>query len=203
MRAVSWLILLSLGVLALMGAYYAGVESSAMSAMIRFMGMGAFFLLCVSLVIGPLAVLDSKRFGSLIEPRRAVGLASFVFLAMHFILVMSNYFEWNFGNVIGNFSLFSGLIGFLLFVPLVITSCDYAISVLGQKVWKYVQDLTYIAFVFGFYHYLMKASGPAVIFSWNLAEAFLVLFGVLVVVLQVYRFYVRRGRGGENTPLQK
>ena len=195
MQKISWLMLGIVCILALMGAYYSGVESSAMAATIRFMGMGAFFLLCVSLLIGPLCVIDLKRFGAWMEPRRAVGLASFVFLAMHFFLSMENYFGWDFGAIFGN-GLLTGVISAFVFLPLAITSCDFAIKVLGNKGWKYIQYLTYIAFVFGFHHYLFKASGPSVLPlgmpAWNFAELFLILLGALVVVLQAYGFYLRR-----------
>jgi len=128
--------ILSLGILIcliLIGNYYTGIGSGFNSWIIRFSGIFAFFLLSLSLVIGPLAVFDFGRFGSLIKSRRYVGIASFVFLAVHFFFVMDAYFGWEFATVISNFDLLSGFIATVICVPLFLTSCDYAIKLFGMK----------------------------------------------------------------------
>ncbi len=198
MRIESFLMLILICSLAVMGAYYSTIEKNSISAMIRFAGICAFFLLCTSLILGPLAVIDSAKFARLIEPRRAVGLASFVFLLIHFGLIMDNYFRWDFAKLFSKLEVVAGLIGLILFVPLVITSCDYALKKLGAGFWKKIQYLTYVVFVFVLYHYIAKARGPNVLgfgfTNWNWVELFLILFACATIALQAIGFYKRTNR---------
>jgi len=197
MKMQSLLMLLVMLILALVGTYYSSVEQNALGAITRFMGMGTFFLLCISLIIGPLAVIDNK-FLQLIEARRSIGLSAFVFLIMHFYLVISAYFNYKFAFLTARIDNLTGLIAFVLFIVLALTSCDYAIKKLGSGLWKKIQYLTYIAFVFGFYHYATKASGPSItgieFMPWNWAELFLILLAFATIALQIVGIYLRKKR---------
>ncbi len=76
-------------VLAALAGYEALFPPPASTALIRFLALGGFFLVCAALSIGPLAVLSPKTFAAMMEPRRAVGIASFAFVLLHFLLVLS------------------------------------------------------------------------------------------------------------------
>jgi len=199
MQKSSMLFLAILAGLALLGAYQAFVPAPfPATAAIRFLGLGAFFLLCVSLIIGPLAVLRPSQFASLVEPRRAIGLAAFAFLLLHYLLVASLYFKFDFSKIIALPPLAIALPALALFFIVALTSFDWAVSKLGMNRWKAIQRLTYIAFVLVFAHFILKANGllsqDGKPLQPNLAEIALVFLGAATILLQVFAFFEYRKR---------
>lgn len=202
MKKTSWLLLITIFALALLAAYNGTLEQNGARTAIRFLALGGFFLLCLSLIMGPLAVLWPKMFIELIESRRAVGIGAFIFLSLHFILAFSLYFGWNFGFVTSDFALVLATPGMLILFALTITSCDWAIQKLGMKNWKRVQYFIYLLFAISFAHFLLKASGPAFLPApfpaWNLAEATMVLLGIMAIILQIAGFLERQKRASSG-----
>jgi DMSO/TMAO reductase YedYZ heme-binding membrane subunit len=177
--------------------YEALAPISSGVAFVRFMALESFFLVCVSLAIGPIVVLDSK-YAPLIEPRRAVGLAAFFAALAHIFLVFDIEFGWQFGIIFSEPHFFAGAAAFVIFIVLAITSSDFAIKLLGNNAWKWVQRMNYIAFLFGFFHFVRSATGlfgqsGGQLFS-NYAEIFALAFGIATVLLQIAGFYVRNKR---------
>ncbi|MFA5108748.1 MAG: ferric reductase-like transmembrane domain-containing protein [Candidatus Micrarchaeia archaeon] len=204
MQKTSWLMFIIVCALALLGAYQALIDQSAQRAVIRYMALSGFFLLCMTLIIGPLAVLFPQRFDAWVEPRRAVGLAAFVFIVLHLSLVMSLYFGWNFARVIANTGLAVATPAVIILFALTATSSDWAIKKIGFGKWKIIQEFNYAVFILVFAHFLIKASGPSVLPAgfpkWDWAELAMIGFGVATVVLQIAGFYARISRKKEPAP---
>lgn len=186
-----WLVILA--VLAVLGVYQALFPVSAFTAFTRFLGLAAFFLLCVSLLVGPLAAFWPSKYAQLIEPRRAVGIAAFLFLAAHALLVTWVGLKFDFGIVASNPPLLAGSVAVVITFLLAATSTNFAVRKLGVTNWKNLQRLTYVAFVLSFAHFLFLANGllaqkDGVPFL-NLAEAALVLLGGITVIAQLAGAY--------------
>jgi DMSO/TMAO reductase YedYZ heme-binding membrane subunit len=179
-----WLLILV--AMALIGAYNAQSPAPGQSVIVRTLALDSFLLLCVSLMIGPLSTLWPDRFAQLIEPRRAVGIASFVFMAAHGILAIALMMKFNLNAVFGNPDLLIAVPALLLYLALALTSSNWAVSTLGNNNWKNLHRLTYLAFLLVLGHFLLKSNG-----LWrgannlNLSEVALVALGAATVILQI------------------
>ncbi|MBM3229013.1 hypothetical protein FJZ26_01150, partial [Candidatus Parvarchaeota archaeon] len=162
----------------------------APGATVRFLGLGAFFLICVSLVIGPLAVLWPSAFGSIVESRRAVGISAFVFAALHSFIVLSFGLNWNFEVILSFFSFQLALPALVILLALALTSSDWVVRKLGFAKWQALHRLVYLAFVLLLGHFLIQATYGGK--QLNLAEMALVMLGALTVLLQVAGFVAFR-----------
>jgi len=194
MQKSSFLFLLILIGSALLAAYQTTLTDSPNQAMVRAMGLIGFFILCVSLMIGPLVVLNASFFAPLLEPRRAVGIAAFVFAAMHVLLMLGPYFNYTPAALVAFLPLQLGAAMMVLLVALTITSCDWAQKKLGTPVWKTIQRTNYIVFVLSFWHFVLLANGLNAD-KLNMSEAALILLGVITVILQLVGAWVRHTRG--------
>lgn len=201
MHKPSFLFLLLLLGVALLGAYHALSGAPAATLAIRFLALSALFLLCVSLMIGPLAVFWPHQFSSLIEPRRAIGLAAFAFAALHLLLVLSLYFNWDIGTAVSFLPNAVAVPAAVILLAATLTSCDFAVSRLGLAKWKSIQRFVYAAFVLLLAHFLLKSNGlfakgdkPVPL---NLAEAALLLLAAATIALQIAGFYTRMTRKAE------
>lgn len=196
MQKISFLFLLLVIGIALIGIYEAFSGSVASVSFVRFFALSGFFLLCLSLIIGPLVVFWPKEYATLIEPRRAVGLLAFFFTAFHVILVMSLYLNWQIALVISQLSLLIAVPAVLILLVLALTSNDFAVRKLGMIWWKRIQIFNYLAFILVFVHFIMNANGLFVrtetgLFI-NFAEVGLVLLGIVTVGLQIAGFLMRK-----------
>ncbi len=193
--------LLILLVLCAMALYEALFPLPAYIVFTRFFGLGAFFLLCVSLIIGPLAMMSHKEFGPLIEPRRAVGLAAFALVAAHVALAVGAEYDWQIGQMLTLLQIQLAIPAALLMMVLAIISSDYALKAMGPALWKRVQQLNYLVFILSFAHFLLSATGLFAKVNGmtfvNLDEASAVLLGLLVIVLQAWGFFHRRRKEAE------
>lgn len=175
--------------------YEAMFPLPASTAFINFLGLEAFMLLCVSLLLGPIAVID-RSYAQLTGQRRAIGLSAFILTFGHIFLAAAMQFGWQFPEMFSRLFIQLAIPAALIFVVLTVTSSDYAIRRLGPKTWKGVQKLNYIAFVLSFAHFLLAARGLFVPVSnlvfVNIAEVFAILLGVAVIILQACGFAMRR-----------
>jgi len=192
MKKTSFFLLLIVIAFALVSSYYATLNGSGASLFTRMLGMSAFMLLILSLIIGPLNLVW-PHIAELIETRRAVGLASFVFVLAHLLLVMMSYFSWDISRLISSPAPIFGTLATLVFIPLAITSSDYALRKLGIW-WKRIQRFNYLAFVFVLGHFLIQgkflggARGP------NEMEWLFLGLAIVAIILQIRGFMIIRGR---------
>jgi len=135
-------------------------DATAESALIRGLGLTAFLLLHVILVIGPLARLDS-RFLPLLYNRRHLGVTTGLLALGHAAFSVFQYHAL--GNVNPLVSLltsnlevesltgfpfeWAGLAALVILVLLAATSHDYWLSVLTPPAWKRLHMAAYLAYL--------------------------------------------------------
>jgi len=195
MQKSSFLYLLLICGIALLAAYHAFSQDLAPTVIVRLLALSAYFLLCVSLIIGPLVVFNLSL-APLIEPRRAVGLAAFVFAALHLLLVVGLYFNWQVLESVSGFPNLVAVPAAAILAALALTSSDWATAKMGLATWKLLHRLVYVAFVLITAHFVLLARGLS--FSHlNLAEASLLALGAITVILQVAGFMKKREKKKE------
>ena len=195
MQKNSFLTLIILLGVALIAANYAFSTDGAGRAAIRFMADSAFFLFSVSLIMGPLAVINPK-YASLIEPRRAVGLSAFFFAAFHIVLVSGIYFNWQPLNALAFLPNIVAVPAAFVLLITALTASDFAVQKLGMATWKTVQRLVYIRFAFLLAHVLLVTNGAGSLGTLQLA---LLALAVAAIALQFYGFYLWRKRASGST----
>ncbi len=196
MQKNSFLFLLILIMLAAIGTYQALFPAPTAMAFDQFLALSAFLLICISLMIGPLATLWPKSFAVLIEPRRAIGIAAFVFALVHIAIAFAIILGGDLGAVLSSVGNWFGVLAGILIFILAVTSSDYAIKTLGPGLWKNVQRFNYLIFILVLAHFILMSfivsttvSGQTFI---NLADVFMLLMAFATVILQIAGFLTRR-----------
>lgn len=151
-------------------------------AFLSLSGEIATYLLIMTMLVTPLMLLAGPL-PWLKARRRHLGVASFLYTALHvaFWLV-----EANIGSLLRSFLRFEILTGWLamaVMVPLALTSTDSAVRILGPR-WKALQRWVYPAAVLTFIHWLMTTGKPGAALIW-LAPL------VLVSVWRIIRYQRR------------
>jgi sulfoxide reductase heme-binding subunit YedZ len=180
----------------LLAAYEALFPLPALAVMTRFFGLAGFFLLCFSLMAGPLALLKPASFASWIKARRTMGVAAFVFLIAHFLLSLLNNFNLNFFRAFHTFGYLIAVPALVIIAVLGITSADAIIRKVGFPGWKTIQRLVYIAFALSIIHFYYSANGLFISIGQkifvNLAEIALFALAAITIALQITCFFAMR-----------
>jgi sulfoxide reductase heme-binding subunit YedZ len=115
-------------------------------------------------LIAALAVTPLRRFTgvSLLRFRRAIGLVAFYYIACHLLVWLVLDIRdlgriWE--DILERPYITIGMVGFLLLVPLALTSNDAAVRRLGAAAWKRVHWLAYPATILGAVHFVMLVKG--------------------------------------------
>ena len=153
-------------------------------------------LLMVTLAITPLRRL--LGWSSLASYRRMIGLFAFFYAALHLstYLVLDFFFAFDLilDDVIERRYVTAGFTGFMLLLPLALTSTTGMIRRLGGARWRQLHRLVYLAAVAGVVHYLWLVKidiGPPLVYAAVLA----VLLG-----LRLWFHYAKRpARGATGT----
>lgn len=139
--------------------------------------------LILAMLASPLVLLfRTARFPRwLRQNRRYFGVASFGYALLHtvFYLIDRGTLERVLDHV-ARFDIWTGWLAFLIFVPLAVTSADWALRALGPA-WKALQRWTYPAAVLTLLHW-------AALHDWGHPAAALVHFGPLAL-LEGYRLW--------------
>ncbi len=119
------------------------------------LGVTGIYILILTLCITPLSTLTAINF---IRFRRAFGLMSFFYIALHFStwILLDMQLRWYeiVESVTKKPFIVFGMMGFLLLIPLAATSNNYSIKKLG-KYWPKLHKLIYVSIILGGVHYLM------------------------------------------------
>lgn len=111
--------------------------------------------LCITLAITPLRKL--LRLPQLIRYRRMMGLFAFFYACLHFStwLGVDRFFQWSqiLDDIRKRPFITVGFTGFVLLIPLAITSTAGWIRRLGGKRWQALHRLVYVTAVAGVIHY--------------------------------------------------
>ncbi|GAA5074422.1 ferric reductase-like transmembrane domain-containing protein [Roseibacterium beibuensis] len=146
-------------------------------------GEWAARLLIVTMMATPLMLLFKGWRGPrwLRKNRRYLGVAAFGYAALHTVFYLID--KGSMTRVLGELErtyIWAGWIAFLIFVPLAITSMDYAQRLMGKH-WKTLQRTTYGAAVFTLVHW-------AALHDWGHPGAAIVHFAPLIA-LEAYRVW--------------
>jgi sulfoxide reductase heme-binding subunit YedZ len=115
-------------------------------------------------LIAALAVTPLRRFTgiSLLRFRRAIGLIAFYYIACHLLVWLVLDIQdlgriWQ--DIVKRPYITIGMVGFVLLIPLAVTSNNWSVRRLGAAGWKRVHWLAYPATILGAVHFVMVAKG--------------------------------------------
>lgn len=143
------------------------------------LGLWGLWLLIASLAVTPL-----RRFVglNLLKFRRAIGVITFFYLLAHLLtwLVLDVQFQGVWADVLKRWYITVGMAGFVLMVPLAVTSNDWSLRTLGTTTWRKLHKLTYPIAILGVLHFLLLVKG----FQWEP-----ILYAVVIAALLLTRFW--------------
>ena len=185
-RVPAWPIYI-VGVLYPAWLLYQGVTGALgvdpVKAMEHGIGKAGLQLLVLTLAVTPLR----RLFGlNLMKFRRAFGLLSFFYIALHLLVwfvldVQIASQVW--ADILKRPYITIGMVGFLLMLPLALTSNNWSLRHLGRR-WSSLHKLTYVIAVLGGVHYVMLVKGLQI-------EPLLYLL-IIFLLLSLRRFSGRR-----------
>ncbi|MEK6982724.1 MAG: FAD-dependent oxidoreductase [Candidatus Micrarchaeota archaeon] len=143
-------------------------------------------LIGLALIVGPLAILVPKI--NYITHRRTLGVWGFTFAIVH-MLAVSIFLQIGPSAIFANLNplenaILFGSMAFAIYLPLYLTSTDWATAKLGAKNWKRLHRLVYLAYLFSVLHFVRINSN----LTWNLSKMLAVGIGVLVFALELAAF---------------
>ncbi len=117
----------------------------------------------LQLLIAGLCITPLRRYAglNLLRFRRSIGLMSFFYIALHLLvwLVLDvQILSQIWADVLKRPYITIGMAGFLLLIPLAVTSNNLSLRRLGRR-WHRLHKLTYVAVVLGALHFVMLAKG--------------------------------------------
>jgi len=161
-RVPAWLIYIA-------GAAYAawlfylgltgGLGVEPINALERAYGEIGLQLMVLGLAITPLR----KHLGvNLLKFRRAIGVTTFFFILAHFLVwavldVQSLERIW--ADIVKRPYVTVGMLGFVLMIPLALTSNNLSLRKMGAGAWRKLHKMTYPIAIFGAAHYLWLVKG--------------------------------------------
>jgi methionine sulfoxide reductase heme-binding subunit len=120
--------------------------------------------LAINLLVAGLAVTPLRRYlGLNLMPfRRAIGVLTFFFLLAHVLVwavldVQALSRAW--ADILERPYITIGMAGFVLLIPLGLTSNDWSVRRLGGAAWRKLHKLVYPAAILGALHYIWLAKG--------------------------------------------
>ena len=140
--------------------------------------------LVITLAITPLRKI--LHLPQLIRFRRMMGLFAFFYVSLHFTtwIWLDKNFIWAelWKDVLKRPFITVGFTGFVLLIPLAITSTAGWIRRLGGKRWQLLHRLVYLTAVLGVIHYYWLVKSDI---------RLPVMYGAILLVLLAYRFFTR------------
>lgn len=156
-------------------------------ALERGLGEWALRLIILGLAITPLRQVAGINW---VRYRRAIGLLAFFYVLLHLItyMVLDQGLDWVAiaADILRRPYITIGMLGFLLLLPLALTSTNAMIRRLGGARWRRLHRLVYPAAFAGAAHYLLLVK------SWPLEP---IIYAAIVVALLVWRL-VPVGKAG-------
>ena len=147
-----------LGPLAHLGwkAYTDNLGANPIEVVTRATGDWILRFLLITLTITPLRKLSGQPW--LIRFRRMLGLFAFFYACLHFTtyIWLDQFFDWAamLKDVGKRPFITAGFTGFVLMIPLALTSTSWAIRRMGGKNWTRLHSLIYASGIAGVVHYL-------------------------------------------------
>ncbi len=143
--------------LLLWDVYHKHVGANPLEFVTRTTGMLTLVFLMITLAVTP--VRKTFALNRLIKFRRMLGLFAFFYGSLHLMTYIwfDRYFNLKSvpGDVVSRPFIAVGMTGFILLVPLAITSTDQMIKRIGGKRWSRLHSLIYLAGIAGVVHFWM------------------------------------------------
>jgi sulfoxide reductase heme-binding subunit YedZ len=126
---------------------------------IRNLGDWGLRILIIALAVTPARRL--LRRPQIARYRRMIGLWAFAYVTLHMLsfVVIDQNFDWAniWREIVKNKFITAGMLGFVLLLPLAITSTNGMIRRLGAARWRNLHKLVYVAGICGAIHYIWMA----------------------------------------------
>ena len=135
--------------------------------------------------------------------RRKIGLFAFAYLALHLAdyIAVDQGFDWSaiWDDIVKRPYITFGMLGFVLLVPLAVTSTNAMIRRLGARRWRALHRSVYVAAALGVLHYDLLVKRDA---SWP--HFYAAIIGALMAYRAIdamrRRLYRRRQEVGFSAP---
>lgn len=168
----------------LYGAYHNDLGANPIEVITRSTGTWTLVFLLVTLSVAPLRRLP--RLHWLIRLRRLLGLWAFAYACLHFTTYvwLDRELIWPEipPDIIKRPFITVGFIGFVLLVPLALTSTKAAVRWLTGRRWQMLHRLVYLSAICGVVHYLWLVKA-------DMTQP--VIYGVILAALLGYRLLAR------------
>lgn len=121
--------------------------------------------IALQLLIAGLCVTPLRKYAglNLMKFRRAIGVLAFTYVALHLavwvVLDMSLLWQQMWADVWKRPYITIGMAGFVLLLPLALTSNNLSVRKLGAAGWRKLHKLTYVAVLLGGIHYIWLVKG--------------------------------------------
>jgi len=150
--------------------------------------IAATFVIGLCFVLGPLSRMKSSTFMPMLRHRKPLGLWGYLFAVIHVTAVLILAYE-DITNPENFYSMLTGILAFIIFTLMAVTSTGKAIAKMGYPKWKKLQRTGYIAFFFVLVHFTVLEKGAFV--SRQLGQA---LFGFVLLVLLLRILMILAGK---------
>jgi sulfoxide reductase heme-binding subunit YedZ len=169
-------------------AFTGGLGVDPVKSIEHQMGLWALWLAIAGLAVTPLGRLANLR---LIKFRRAIGLITFFYILVHLLVWLFldvQIMEQVWKDILKRPYITIGMFGFVLMIPLAITSNNWSVRKLGAASWRNLHKLTYPAVFRGGLHYLMLVRG----WQYEPMIYLAVIVGLLMLRIRWKKFALRR-----------
>ena len=132
-----------------------GLGREPIKALEHELGEIALQLLIIGLCITPLRQYVGVN---LIKFRRAIGIIAFIYVLLHLLvwLVLDvGILSQIWGDILKRPYITIGMLGFVLMLPLAVTSNNWSLRTLGAASWRKLHRLVYVIAVLGAVHFIM------------------------------------------------
>ncbi|HKX28043.1 MAG TPA: protein-methionine-sulfoxide reductase heme-binding subunit MsrQ [Blastocatellia bacterium] len=161
-------------------AYYHYLGANPLEFLTHTTGTLTLIFLCLSLAVTPLRKMLGWPW--LVKLRRMLGLYAFFYGTFHLLCYVWFDKAFSFGEVAQDTLkrpfIFLGMLGFLVMVPLAVTSTNKMVKRLGGRRWNLLHKLAYLAAIAGVLHYYLLVKADTTI---------PIGFGIVLALLLGYR----------------
>ncbi|MDC7675211.1 sulfite oxidase heme-binding subunit YedZ [Asticcacaulis machinosus] len=162
--------------------YNGDLGVNPIETIVRQLGVWGLRLLIVGLAITPVARIFKQP--RLIRWRRPIGLFAFAYILLHLTsyIAVDQYFDWAaiWKDIVKRPYITFGMIGFVLLIPLALTSFNAAIKAIGGRVWRNLHKLIYVIVPLGVLHYFLLAKAD---------KTMPLIYGAILMVLLGWRLF--------------
>ncbi len=133
------------------------LAADAQTSLIRSAALTGATLIAAALLVGPLGRLSRWNY---IVHRRTLGVLGFTFAIVHALAVVVYALNYDVFLIFANLNPFEmpivfGAIAFIIYIPLYLTSTDWANAKLTYRKWKAIHRLVYFAFIANVLHFTL------------------------------------------------